>query len=54
MSEETFLLPQMETDPLHNVIEVFRNVIGNILRTNATRIRRVIFSRNNDGMLFYF
>jgi hypothetical protein len=32
-----------------DIIAIFKSVITSLLRTSTTRMRRVIFSKNNEG-----
>ncbi len=34
---------------VRQVVEVFKSVITNLLRTSGRTMRRVIFSKNNEG-----
>jgi hypothetical protein len=39
---------------LTSVIAIFKSVITTLLRTSTTRMRRVIFSKNNEGKQFFY
>ena len=42
----------MSNIEFNEIVSIFKTIITNLLRTSTTRLRRVIFSKNDDGILY--